>query len=205
ETELRGEVQHSVIVGEDASVERAVAGVAGARAQALEQGAPDALALPCVGDREGEFRRRAVRAGRVAADGDEAALVQHHEGELALVVELGEASEQLRRQLAQVLHEALVARARGEPTEERELELDVLGPDRSHCQARAVPQPEIAFELGGVAECRGQTPILIRRPGYAARRPRAAATACAYGRRPRAPSGRWRGRGAAGSTARRRP
>jgi hypothetical protein len=82
--------------------------------QLAHQAPAESLALPVVGDDEGELAALAVGIGDVACHADLglAAVLRHRgdERHLAVVVDLREAHQHLRRQLAQRVHEAEVAR-----------------------------------------------------------------------------------------------
>src|SRR5581483_2996773 len=150
EAQTCGEVEHVVVRPQDHAVKRTVAGRSGSAGKALEQRAAEPFALPGVRHDERELGRLAVRIGRVASDRNERFVMQRDERELAVVIELSEAGEQLGRQMPQVLHEALVARALGKCDEEALLELGVLRPHRPQAHLRAAGERELLLELDRV-------------------------------------------------------
>ncbi len=121
----------------------------------LEQAAGEALALPLVGHRHREFRNRWIGAADVARFGDHGLvpILEHlgDERQVVGVVDVGEALDQLRRQMAHRAHEPVVARRRRQIAEEVRRQPLVLGQHGADDHALPAGQPHHIDQLGWIA------------------------------------------------------
>jgi hypothetical protein len=144
EAELARQVLHARVLAQGFAAQHADAALAGAVDQAFHQAPAEAAALDVGGDEDGELGRRVVRVGHharlaqrtfdavgVALDG--------HQGNLAVVVDLGKARQLRTRQLAHGAEEAharILRVERGDQVGQRGF---VLRPDRPDQQLAAMP------------------------------------------------------------------
>src|SRR6185295_3469589 len=127
-----------------------------------------AASLPRIGDNDGELRAFAIRIGDVARDPGErlpAFLVDadRDERELAVVVDLREAREHRRRELGELIEEAEVAGAIGQPVDARTHDVGGEGDgaelERAH-PGSAQTSVDTCFSVAAIAS-RASSPSLV--------------------------------------------
>jgi hypothetical protein len=154
-----GEPAHRIVTEQNVAEEQLDALMSGAAGEAREQQAPDALALPVIGDGDGELRFARFDDDVAGfADDDLAGVGQHrrNERQMGVVIDAGEAMRQSGRQLVQAPEEAIATRIVGKVAEKAGKQLLVLWQDRADRDAFAAGEVHHIDELGRVSlDCVG--------------------------------------------------